>query len=133
MASRRFPERVGRELLVLLADDAFTFLLSWEVMSLTSWALVMAHHKEGDNARAGFIYLIMASFGTAALLLAFGLLAGADGDYLFTAIREHRHADNHSLVATSRRPSNVGCDHVARRGVVAARDIREKPKIAFWS
>jgi formate hydrogenlyase subunit 3/multisubunit Na+/H+ antiporter MnhD subunit len=79
--------------LVLLADDAFTFLLSWELMSLASWALVMAHHKEQDNARAGFIYLIMASFGTASLLLAFGLLAGADGDYLFTAIRDAHHAD----------------------------------------
>ena len=88
-----YPAFLAGMNLVLLADDAFTFLLSWEVMSLTSWALVMAHHKEGDNARAGFIYLIMASFGTAALLLAFGLLAGADGDYLFTAIREHRHAE----------------------------------------
>ena len=41
-----------------------------------SWALVMAHHRERDNARAGYIYLVMASFGTLALLLAFGLLAG---------------------------------------------------------
>ena len=30
----------------------------------------------------------MASFGTLALLLAFGLLAGADGDYAFDAIRD---------------------------------------------
>ena len=29
----------------------------------------------------------MASFGTLALLLAFGLLAGADGNYAFDAIR----------------------------------------------
>src|SRR6185503_18718630 len=29
--------------LVVLADDAFSFLLCWEVMSLASWALVMAH------------------------------------------------------------------------------------------
>lgn len=79
--------------LVLLADDAFTFLLSWELMSLASWALVMAHHKEPGNARAGFIYLIMASFGTASLLLAFGLLAGAGGDYLFATIRGHDRAD----------------------------------------
>ena len=79
--------------LVLLADDAFTFLLSWEFMSLASWALVMSHHSEADNARAGYIYLIMASFGTMALLLAFGLLAGAGGDYLFATIREQRHAD----------------------------------------
>ena len=65
--------------LVLLADDAFSFLLSWEVMSVASWALVMSHPTEGDNARAGFIYIVMASFGTAALLLAFGLLTGAEG------------------------------------------------------
>ena len=31
--------------LVVLADDAFTFLVSWEFMSLTSWALVVAHHR----------------------------------------------------------------------------------------
>ena len=88
-----YPAFLAGMNLVLLADDAFTFLLSWEVMSLASWALVMAHHKEGDNARAGFIYLIMASFGTATLLLAFGLLAGAGGDYLFTTIRERHHAE----------------------------------------
>src|ERR1035437_7188319 len=32
--------------LVVLADDAFTFLVSWEFMSLSSWALVMAHHRD---------------------------------------------------------------------------------------
>jgi len=67
--------------LVILADDAFTFLLSWESMSLASWALVMAHHARRANARAGYVYIVMASFGTLALLLAFGLLAGPDGDY----------------------------------------------------
>jgi len=73
--------------LVLLADDAYTFLFSWEFMSLTSWALVMAHHRESDNQRAGYVYIVMASFGTLALLLAFGLLAGAGGAYTFQAMR----------------------------------------------
>jgi formate hydrogenlyase subunit 3/multisubunit Na+/H+ antiporter MnhD subunit len=73
--------------LVVLADDAFTFLLSWEFMSLTSWALVMSHHQNRDNARAGYVYLVMASFGTLALLLAFGLLAAGSGDYTFGAMR----------------------------------------------
>jgi formate hydrogenlyase subunit 3/multisubunit Na+/H+ antiporter MnhD subunit len=77
--------------LVVLADDAFSFLLSWEFMSLSSWALVMAHHQERDNARAGYVYLIMASFGTLALLLAFGLLA-AGGDYTFDSMRASAHA-----------------------------------------
>src|SRR5581483_5917511 len=69
--------------LVVLADDAFTFLLSWEFMSLASWALVMAHHKERGNAHAGYVYLVMASLGTLCLLLAFGLLAGPEGNYVF--------------------------------------------------
>ena len=77
--------------LVVLADDAFSFLLSWEFMSLTSWALVMAHHQDRDNSRAGYVYLLMASFGTLALLLAFGLLA-AGGDYTFDAMRASVHA-----------------------------------------
>ncbi len=82
-----FPAFLAGMNLVVLADDAFTFLLTWEFMSLTSWALVMAHHRERDNAKAGYIYLVMASFGTLALLLAFGLLAGPDGGYAFDAIR----------------------------------------------
>ena len=82
-----FPAFLAGMNLVVLADDAFTFLLSWEFMSLASWALVMAHHRERDNARAGYIYLVMASFGTLALLLAFGLLAGPGGNYAFDAMR----------------------------------------------
>lgn len=73
--------------LVVLADDAFTFLVSWEFMSLSSCALVIAHHREPENMRAGYVYLVMASIGTLALLLAFGALAGADGGYAFAAIR----------------------------------------------
>ena len=73
--------------LVVLADDAFTFLLSWEFMSLSSWALVMAHHRESGNARAGYIYLLMASVGTVSLLFAFGLLGGPGGGYAFDAVR----------------------------------------------
>src|SRR5262249_36380459 len=76
--------------IVVLADDAFTFLVSWEFMSLSSWALVMAHHRVADNVRAGYVYLIMASFGTLALLLTFGLLAGAGRPHsLFPLPRAH--------------------------------------------
>ena len=82
-----FPAFLAGMNLVVLADDAFTFLLCWEFMSLASWALVMAHHREQDNTRAGYIYLVMAGFGTLALLLAFGLLAGPAGTYTFDAMR----------------------------------------------
>ncbi len=82
-----YPAFLGAMTLVLLADDAFTFLLSWEVMSLLSWALVLTHHRTDDTRQAGYIYLVMAGFGTMILLLAFGLMAGAEGGYRFDAIR----------------------------------------------
>jgi hydrogenase-4 component B len=86
-----FPAFLAGMNLVVLADDAFSYLLCWEFMSLASWALVMAHHREAGNAKAGHIYLVMASFGTLALLLAFGLLAGPAGDYGFAGIRAAPH------------------------------------------
>ena len=82
-----YPAYLAGMNLVVLSDDAFSFLVSWEFMSLSSWALVVAHHWERENLRAGYIYLLMASFGTLALLLGFGLLAGANGNYAFDAIR----------------------------------------------
>ena len=88
-----FPAYLAGMNLVVFADDAFSFLVAWEFMSLSSWALVMAHHRAPENRRAGYVYLVMASFGTLALLLAFGLLAGADGGYAFAAMRaRHRPA-----------------------------------------
>jgi len=82
-----FPAFLAGMNLVVLAGDAFSFLLSWEFMSLASWALVVAHHRDPENRRAGLVYLIMASLGTLALLLALGLLTGPDGNYGFEAIR----------------------------------------------
>lgn len=75
--------------LVVLADDAFIFLFSWEFMSLMSWALVLAHHRQTGNIRAGYVYLLMAGFGTLSLLLAFGLLAGSGGEFGFAMMRAH--------------------------------------------
>lgn len=81
-----YPAYLAGMNVVVLANDAFSFLVAWEFMSLTSWALVVSHHREPENVRAGYVYLLMASFGTLALLLAFGLLA-SDAGYDFDAIR----------------------------------------------
>src|SRR5690242_4310947 len=71
-----YPAFLAGLTLTVLAADAFSFLFAWELMSLASWALVMAHHREEGNARAGYVYIVMASFSGLALLLCFGLLAG---------------------------------------------------------
>ena len=94
-----YPLFLGAMNLVVLADDAFSFLVSWEFMSLASWALVMANHRNPENARAGFLYLVMASFGTLCLLLVFGLLAGGQGGYAFASMRAAHPASGTALLA----------------------------------
>ncbi|HEY4774035.1 MAG TPA: hydrogenase 4 subunit B [Xanthobacteraceae bacterium] len=95
-----YPVFVGAMNLVILADDAFVFLASWEFMSLASWAIVVAHHREPANVRAGYIYLVMASFGTLSLLLAFGVLAGPAGEYSFAAMRAAPPAPTLAVIAS---------------------------------
>src|SRR5258708_13250417 len=48
----------------------------------------MAYRRGPGNAFAGYLYLVMASRGTLALVLGFGLLAGPSGGYAFEAIRQ---------------------------------------------
>src|ERR1019366_3641823 len=56
-------------------------------MSLASWALVISEDDSAGNRRAALVYLIMATGGALALLLAFGLLAGPEGGYAFDQVR----------------------------------------------
>ncbi|MGP0094396.1 MAG: hydrogenase 4 subunit B [Xanthobacteraceae bacterium] len=95
-----YPVFLAAMNLVVLADDAFVFLFSWELMSLSSWAIVTAHHEIPANVRAGVIYLLMASFGTLCLLLAFGVLAGENGTFGFATIRSIAATPVNAAVAT---------------------------------
>ncbi len=60
---------------VLLATTPFSFLLSWETMSMSSFFLVMAD-KKPESIRAGLFYLIMTHLGAGAILAGFMLLSG---------------------------------------------------------
>ena len=72
-----YPAFLAGMSLVLVADDALSFLMTWEFMSLASWLLVLATHGETETRRAALLYLVMANFGVGMLLLAFGLLSAA--------------------------------------------------------
>lgn len=79
---------VAGMLLVLLADDAFSFMVAWELMSVSSYFLVTFQHQNAANRRAGFLYLLMAHVGALGILLGFGVLAGFGGSFTFEAMRE---------------------------------------------
>ncbi|SDX67854.1 Formate hydrogenlyase subunit 3/Multisubunit Na+/H+ antiporter, MnhD subunit [Allochromatium warmingii] len=74
-------------LLVVLADDAFVFMVAWELMSLASYFLVAFQHEQAANRRAAFLYLLMAHIGGLAILLGFGVLAGFGGGFDFASLR----------------------------------------------
>ncbi len=73
--------------LVVLAADAFSFMVAWELMSLSSYFLVAYQHQHAANRRAAFLYLLMAEVGGLAILLAFGVLAAFGGGFSFAAMR----------------------------------------------
>lgn len=74
-------------LMVVVADDAFFFMVAWETMSLSSYFLVAYQHEHAANRRAAFLYLLMAHVGGLAILLGYGVLASFGGSFAFDAMR----------------------------------------------
>jgi formate hydrogenlyase subunit 3/multisubunit Na+/H+ antiporter MnhD subunit len=72
---------------VLLADDAYAFMVAWETMALSSYFLVTAQHGIPEIRSAGFLYLLMAHVGAIAILLSFGVLQGGTWLFSFDAMR----------------------------------------------
>ena len=72
---------------VLLADDAYGFMVAWETMALSSYFLVTTQHRIEEIRRAGFLYLLMAHLGAIAILLCFGVLQGGSWQFSFDAMR----------------------------------------------
>ena len=73
--------------LVLLADDAYAFMVAWETMALSSYFLVTTQHRLAEIRRAGFLYLLMAHLGALAILLCFGVLQGGSWQFTFDSMR----------------------------------------------
>lgn len=73
---------------VIMADDAYLFMVAWETMALSSYFLVTTQHRLPDIRRAGFIYLLIAHLGAIAILLCFGTLQGGSWQFTFDAMRQ---------------------------------------------
>lgn len=73
--------------LLLVADDAYVFMVAWETMTLSATLLVTANHRLPEVRQAGYLYLLISHIGALALLLCFGLLQANTGDYTFANMR----------------------------------------------
>jgi len=72
---------------VLLADDAYAFMVAWESMALSSYFLVTTQHGLAEIRRAGFLYLLIAHLGAIVILLSFGVMQGGSWQFTFDAMR----------------------------------------------
>jgi hydrogenase-4 component B len=73
--------------LQVMADNALTFLILWEAMSLTAYWLVLTEHDRPGTVRAGIWYLAMMHVGFVALVAMFLMLSGADLTTSFASMR----------------------------------------------
>ncbi len=65
--------------LVVTASNIVSFLISWELMSLSSFFLVIYDYEAEENRRAGYLYAVYSQVGALFIMAAFGIIyAGSD-------------------------------------------------------
>jgi hydrogenase-4 component B len=73
----------------VMADNALTFLIAWEAMSLSAYWLVLTEHDKAETVRAGVWYIAMTHAGFAALMAMFLLMSGGDLTASFEGMRSN--------------------------------------------
>lgn len=73
--------------LVVSANNAYFFLVAWELMSLASYALIIFEHKKEENIRAGLSYFIIMHLSAAAIFGVMLLLTKNAGSANFDIFR----------------------------------------------
>lgn len=79
-----FTILVASMAVVVTAANIITFALAWEIMSLSSFFLVIFDYQVKANRQAGYIYFIFAQGGAMFLFAAFALLYQQTGSFDFS-------------------------------------------------
>jgi hydrogenase-4 component B len=69
--------------LVVTAADLIAFMLAWELMSLSSFFLVVYDYEAEENRKAGYLYFVFTQTGAMFILAAFGLVYAQTGNFGF--------------------------------------------------
>jgi hydrogenase-4 component B len=77
---------MGSVVLILSAHDAYSFLISWECMSILCYFLVNYEQSQGADTRAGYIMLAMSEAGFLCIVLAFLIVGKTASDFSFPAL-----------------------------------------------
>lgn len=69
--------------LVTLAANIVSFALVWEIMSLSSYILVMHDYEKAETRTAGYIYFLFSQTGALMIFTAFGVVFSHTGNMAF--------------------------------------------------
>lgn len=73
--------------LILVAGDALTFLLSWECMSILCYLLLNYEQRRQTDSAAGYIMLAMSEAGFLAVVIAFLIVGRGAAGFSFSVLR----------------------------------------------
>ncbi len=71
---------------VVMVSDLVYFLVFWEIMTLSSYFLVIYENEDKRNLRAGYIYFFMTQMSSGGLILAAVILAYYGGSFSFASL-----------------------------------------------
>jgi hydrogenase-4 component B len=77
---------LGSVAIIITADNAFVFLLGWELLTIAFYLLAGFERAKADRAEAAIITVMLGKVSGAALLLGLLLLAGRAGGFSFAAL-----------------------------------------------
>ena len=69
--------------LVTAASNMLAFALVWELMSISSYCLVMYDYEKAETRKAGYLYLLFAQAGALLIFAAFGVIYSHTGSFNF--------------------------------------------------
>ncbi|MBK9925462.1 MAG: hydrogenase 4 subunit B [Anaerolineales bacterium] len=78
---------IAMMLLVVTIDNAFYFLIFWEMMTLASYFLVIFEGEKKESVQAGYLYMLVAHTGTALIMLSFFVFYINTGSFDFESFR----------------------------------------------
>ncbi len=72
--------------LVTAASNMLAFALVWELMSISSYFLVMYDYQKAETRTAGYLYLLFAQGGALLIFAAFGVIFSHNGSFDFSRV-----------------------------------------------
>lgn len=72
---------------VFLSADAYSFMMAWEFMTLSSYLLIVAFKSCAETSYAGFLYILMAHLGATAIFLSFSVMSIKSEGFSFDDMR----------------------------------------------